>query len=366
MLAASLMDVWPEDTAGGPDTVRAELDRIVAWVDERSGDGTAPTEAGAASADPPAPGGPAAAQPPHDGPAPEVSTGNVLLQRRMLEALRLACLRRWEEHPSASEPAVCLRLLALLEERARQTLPRDARDFASRLTDPDGFELLLEVAHDLRSPLTSVSFLAETLRGGFSGPLTEPQRHQLGLIYSAAVAMQSVVTDIMELARHGADVVDEKPQPFALGDVFASVQRMVGPMAEVKGVDLRIEPIELDRFLGRPVTLGRILLNLVTNGLKFTDEGYVELSARRVGRDLIELSVRDTGRGVDALGQASMFDAFRKSRDRPGSFFSGSGLGLSIVRRLVGALGSELEFETREGWGTRFHFRLQLPSVPHV
>jgi signal transduction histidine kinase len=342
-LADSVFEAWPDNAAVGRAPVRAELDDIVRWM-ERSN--------GASESDPPATAGPA--------------SGDVLLQRRLLEALRLACLHRWERDELRDDGRACLDLLVRLERRARATLPRDARDFASRLTDPDGFELLLEVAHDLRSPLTSVSFLAETLRGGFSGPLSDQQRHQLGLIYAAAVAMQTVVTDVMDLARHGGDVLDEEPAPFSLSEVFGRVLRMVGPIAEVKGLELRVETLEGDRFLGRPLALGRVLLNLATNGLKFTDQGFVELAAHRVGHDEIEFSVRDTGRGIDPQNQATLFEPFRKARDRPGSFFSGSGLGLSIVRRLVTALGSELRFETDAEWGTRFYFRLHLPSVPHL
>jgi signal transduction histidine kinase len=257
-------------------------------------------------------------------------------------------------------------LLAALEARARASLPRDGRDFASRLADPDGFELLVEVAHDLRSPLTSVSFLAETLRGGFSGDVNDQQRHQLGLIYSAALAMQSIVTDVMDLARHGADVLDEPAVAFSLAEVFDGVARLVGPIAEVKGIELRIVGADPDRVRGRPLTLGRIVLNLVTNGLKFTEHGFVELSAAWVARDQVEVSVRDTGRGIDPESQRAMFQPFRKARDRPGSFFSGSGLGLSIVRRLVRAQGSELEYETRPSWGTRFHFKVRLQAVEHL
>lgn len=345
-LASDVLTEWPTEGAAPRDDVARELDRIVDWV-ARGGDAQ-----DAAGADGESSG--------------EDSGGDILLERRLLEALRLACLRGWEaggDGPGSS--GACLDLLVLLERRARETLPRDARDFASRLADPDGFELLVEVAHDLRSPLTSVSFLAETLRGGFSGPVTDQQGHQLGLIYSAAMAMQAVVTDVMDLARHGADVLDEAPTAFALSDVVANVRRMVGPMAEVKGVELRTDLLEPDRFVGRPLALGRVLLNLATNGLKFTDHGYVELSAHRVGRDEIELSVRDTGRGVDPHSLDALFEPFRKARDRPGSFFSGSGLGLTIVRRLVRALGSDLELETEQGWGTRFFFRLRLPSAPH-
>jgi len=106
-------------------------------------------------------------------------------------------------------------------------------------------------------------------------------------------------------------------------------------------------------------------LNLVTNALKYTEEGWVTVSARHVDRETVEFLVRDTGRGIDEESQKTLFQPFRKASDRKGSFFSGSGLGLSIARRLVNAIGSELEYQTKEGWGTTFRFRVQLPAVRH-
>lgn len=341
-LARAVMEDWPRGQHAEPEALHAELDRIVSWVAARmdSGPGEAPA--------PPEP-------------------DDRFLQRRLLESLRLRCLRRWAEPGEYrdTDAVACLDLLVLLDQLGRASLPEDARDLASRLADPDGFELLVELAHDLRSPLTSISFLAETLRGGFSGDLNEQQRHQLGLIYSAALAMQSVVTDVMDLARHGADVLDEDVTAFALSDVFDGVRRLVEPIAQVKGLELRASVPDHQRVQGRPTALGRVILNLVTNGLKFTESGYVEMAATWVGHDEVEISVRDTGRGIDPESQDAMFQPFRKARDRPGSFFSGSGLGLSVVRRLVEALGSELEFETRPDWGTRFYFRMALRSVRH-
>ena len=99
---------------------------------------------------------------------------------------------------------------------------------------------------------------------------------------------------------------------------------------------------------------------MTTNAIKFTEEGLVEVSAKTKDRDLVEFSVRDTGRAISEDAQETLFEPFKKARDRRGYFFSGSGLGLSIARRYLRAMGTDLYFETRPGWGTRFHFELQL------
>ena len=137
-------------------------------------------------------------------------------------------------------------------------------------------------------------------------------------------------------------------------------------MAEEKGVEFRIEKPSYDRASGHRVALARVLLNLVTNALKFTDQGYVELGAIRSSQSSIEYYVRDTGRGISPEAQKMLFQPFKKADHREGHFFSGSGLGLSIVRRLLRAMGSDLQLETRPDWGTRFHFVLADTSPPAV
>lgn len=283
-----------------------------------------------------------------------------LLARRLADALRDEIITLALQR-GGGDSAVAL--LARLVEVQREGWEGSGDDLAIRLTEPDAFDLIVEVAHDLRSPLTSVLFLAETLRAGHSGEVNDLQRSQLGLIYSAALGMVSIASDVMELARGGTRLPDDGPTPFAVSEIFETVREVVRPMAEVKGIDLRFRgPLE-DRRVGYPQPLSRILLNLTTNALKFTDEGFVEVSAEALGRNDVLFSVRDTGRGIEPRNQATLYEPFKKSEHRTGHFFSGSGLGLSIARRLVEALGSELAFETGTDWGTRFYFRLSLPVL---
>lgn len=283
-----------------------------------------------------------------------------LLDRRLAEALRDELVASSEGISPAAAGDV-LTLLRRLRDLQQSVLPGDQADLGARLAEPDAFELIVEVAHDLRSPLTSVLFLAETLRAGHSGTTNELQRNQLGLIYSAALGMVSIASDVMEMARGGTRLSEEEPVPFTVTEIFDTVEEMVRPMADVKGIELRFRPPLEDRRLGHPLPLSRILLNLTTNALKFTDEGFVEISAEGLGSSDVLFSVRDTGRGIDPRNQETLYEPFKKSEHRSGHFFSGSGLGLSIARRLAEALGSELRYETGTDWGTRFFFRLSLP-----
>ena len=282
------------------------------------------------------------------------------LSRHLLAMIRGAFLDRVQALAGV-ESGQLVRLLQAIEVVGRGLEADWSQHFADRLSAPDGLELVVEVAHDLRSPLTSILFLAETLLRGRSGAVNSVQERQLGLIYSAAFGLSSVASDVIELARGGDRLVDLDPIPFSVTDILESVRDIVQPIAEEKSLTVRLTTPEADFRIGHPVALSRVLLNLTTNALKFTAEGSVEVMARQTGARKIEFSVRDTGRGIPPQSMATLFEPFRR-RQKSGEYaFSGSGLGLSICRKLVEAMGSSLRVETTIGAGTRFFFELDLP-----
>ena len=282
------------------------------------------------------------------------------LSRQLLGMIRGSFLDRVQALGGADSGQL-VRLLQAMEVVGRGLEADWSQHFADRLSAPDGLELVVEVAHDLRSPLTSILFLAETLQRGRSGPVNQVQERQLGLIYSAAFGLSSVASDVIELARGGDRLVDLDPIPFSVTDILESVRDIVQPIAEEKSLAVRLTAPEADFRIGHPVALSRVLLNLTTNALKFTAEGSVEVIARQTGARRLEFSVRDTGRGIPPQSMATLFEPFRR-RQKSGEYaFSGSGLGLSICRKLVEAMGSSLSVETTMGTGTRFFFELELP-----
>ena len=284
------------------------------------------------------------------------------LCRRLLGLVRTAFLDRVRQLPPP-DPVQLLKILHAIEVVGQHLEADWSQHFADRLSSPDGLELVVEVAHDLRSPLTSILFLAETLQRGRSGPVTPVQERQLGLIYSAAFGLSSVASDVIELARGGDRLVDLDPIPFSVRDILESVRDIVQPIAEEKSLTVRVTGPEADFRIGHPVALSRVLLNLTTNALKFTAEGFVEVTAVPRTARCLEFSVRDTGRGIPPQSMATLFEPFRR-RQKLGEYtFSGSGLGLSICRKLVEAMGSVMQVETAPGYGTRFYFVLDLPQA---
>ena len=284
-----------------------------------------------------------------------------VLGRRLLELLRAELITAWTAATPPPPPADMLEYLRAVETVREEIEPDWAKYFSARLSGPDGLDLVVEVAHDLRSPLTSILFLAETLHRGQTGEVNEVQRRQLGLIYGAALGLSSASSDVIELARGGDRLVDKEPSPFSVTETLEAVRDIVRPIAEEKGLSVRILPPASDHRLGHPLALSRVLLNLTTNALKFTDEGFVEITVRATSLSRVEFAVRDTGHGINPDAMNALYQPFRRTRGRSGYYFSGTGLGLAICRKLVTAMGSELKVESRPDWGTRFFFELELP-----
>ncbi len=292
-----------------------------------------------------------------------------VLGRRLLELLRAELLVPAADTESVLEADNLLAVLRAVEQVRAAVDPDWSQSFGSRLSGPDGLDLVVEVAHDLRSPITSILFLAETLQRGQSGTVNEVQHRQLGLIYAAALGLSSMASDVIELARGGNQLVEKESAPLSVSAILESVSNIVRPIAEEKGLKISLAPPVSDHRMGRPLALSRVLLNLTTNALKFTDQGSVKIVAKPKGLTRIEFSVRDTGHGITAEAMSNLYQPFRRSRARAGRsgyYFSGTGLGLSMCRLLVEAMGSELKFETEVGRGTRFYFELELPPATHL
>lgn len=301
------------------------------------------------------------------GEEPELAdTGRPAVARELLHMLRREFLAELAQQAAPPPGEALLRVLSAMEQIHERLEPGWSQEMVDKLSGPQGLELVVEVAHDIRSPLTSILFLGETLQRGRSGPINEVQERQLGLIYSAAFGLSAMASDVIELARGGDRLVDLDPIPFSVHDILESVRDIVLPIAEEKGLALQLLPPESDFRIGHPVALSRVLLNLTTNALKFTDEGMVEVVAAQTSRTGIEFSVRDTGHGIPAEAMRTLFQPFRRRQGGGDYKFSGAGLGLSICRKLVEAMGSQLQVETSANLGTRFYFELDLPQASQL
>lgn len=273
----------------------------------------------------------------------------------LIDRLEDAVLALWSSTAEALETIGRLRFVRAAVERRFQQLP------GAPLIGSDGLEFLTEFVHDLRSPLSSLQLLADRLLNGCSGPITALQQRQLRLIYSAAYALNNVTCNALQLTREWDQLEEPEARPVSITCVLSEVQDLVRTLAVQKGLEIKIVRPEFDLRRGHAIELQRILLNLVTNALKFTSTGTVTLSASDRENDCMEFAVEDTGPGIEEAVRKTLFEPFRRAEGH--ATFSATRLGLAITRRLVRALGGQLAYETKPNQGTRFYFVVRLPRA---
>jgi signal transduction histidine kinase len=225
--------------------------------------------------------------------------------------------------------------------------------------------LPVEIAHDMRSPLTAILFLLDMLRSGRSGPVTATQSRQLGIAYGAAFGLSQMASDLIDHVRGNERLIESHPVEFSVTEMLHSVRDILAPVFEERGLAMHLVPPADFARVGFPMALHRVLLNLATNAVKFTPAGSVTVSASARGEKLLRFEVADTGKGIPGSVQTQLFRPFRSAAQEGRTVFSSSGLGLSICNDLVTALGGELCVTSEEGMGTTFFFELELPVVGH-
>jgi signal transduction histidine kinase len=280
--------------------------------------------------------------------------------RRFIDVLRAELLVSLRELPEAPASMELVSVLSAFEEVIRRSEMTSTGRFVARLAGAESVNAVVEIAHDIRSPLSSILFLVDTIRRGQSGKVSPVQERQLGLVYGAALGLSTLSSDLIDAVR-GERLVDGRPVPFSITEIILGVCAIVQPIGEEKGLPLQVGFPKVDGRFGYPSALNRVLLNLTTNALRYTDTGNVAIGCTELTERCVEFWIKDTGRGIPDSVLAMLFDGFR-----PGSVgirFSSAGLGLAICRTLLEAMGSSLKVETTPEEGTRFSFQIDLPPV---
>jgi signal transduction histidine kinase len=212
-------------------------------------------------------------------------------------------------------------------------------------------QMVLEVSHDLRTPLTSVKGAAENLLDGIAGTLDESQREYVEIVRDHAGRLIDAINKLLEAARQPEPTVDLELAPTDVGVLARDVARSLQPIADERGIELAVEAGDAVATLADADKLRKVLENLVGNALKFTDRGGRVRIA--VGRSdgYVRVTVKDTGVGIDAKELARVFDRFHRvsAGDRPGT-----GLGLAITRDLVRLHGGDVVATSEPGRGSTF------------
>ncbi|SNY67793.1 sensor histidine kinase [Paractinoplanes atraurantiacus] len=212
---------------------------------------------------------------------------------------------------------------------------------------------LANVSHELRAPVTAIIGLGRLLGDEASDDLTEEQTRQVDLIRGSATDLLSLVNDLLDLAKAEAGRVEATMADVDLKAVFGQLRGTLRPMATRPEVGFVVEEPSVPSIRTDEVLLARILRNLLTNALKFTESGEVRLSVRRIGDDA-EFTVSDTGTGIPEELHERVFEEFYQVPGSKPVSGKGTGLGLPYARRLAGILGGALRVASTPGEGSTF------------
>ena len=219
-------------------------------------------------------------------------------------------------------------------------------------------------SHELRTPLNAILGYTDMLKVGVYGALSDDQQNALERIAANTKRMLGLVNNLLDQAQIEAGKLTLYIGPFAIHDLLADLEATMGVLAISKGVEFSYTVENLpDVLLGDPQRLNQILVNLVGNAIKFTDQGYVRVRAYRHDETHWALQVSDTGAGIPKEAHSYIFEAFRQVDDPITRKYTGSGLGLSIVKQLTTLMGGEITLVSDVGQGSTFTIILPLNPI---
>ncbi|MDQ2768808.1 MAG: ATP-binding protein [Gemmatimonadota bacterium] len=222
-------------------------------------------------------------------------------------------------------------------------------------------EFLAVMSHELRTPLSAIIGYEELLFDGITGPVNEGQRLQLGRIKASATHLLSLIDEVLTLSRVEAGREVAHPERIPVFAALHEASMLTEPLAQEKGLMLRVERNSSEfEVWADAMKLRQILLNLLTNAIKFTDSGSVVLESK-VYNGNVEIIVRDTGIGIAPADHDRVFDTFWQVEQKSTRKVGGTGLGLSVSRRLARLMNGDLTVDSNLGEGSTFTLRLPSP-----
>ena len=226
-------------------------------------------------------------------------------------------------------------------------------------------DFLAVMSHELRTPLAAIMGYQELLADGITGPVTEAQGQQLGRIKVSARHLLSLIDEILTFTRLDAGRETVIPEPIDLDDALKDAGEIVEPLATAKKLELKIvSPGPGSMIESDSTKIRQILVNLLSNAVKFTETGSVTAEANLLGRDFL-LKVTDTGIGIQQENIHRIFDPFWQVEQKATRRATGTGLGLTVTKRLANLLGGDVDVTSTPGQGTTFTVRLPV-KVPHI
>ncbi|MDG4475510.1 ATP-binding protein [Thiovibrio frasassiensis] len=282
------------------------------------------------------------------------------LETRFVNEALVADLRQ------ASEESEALNLELITENERRKDTEgeliqaRDAAEAASRAKD----EFLANMSHEIRTPMNGILGTLQLLQ---DTALDAGQIDYVKTAYSSGESLLSILNDILDFSKIAARKMVLEDIPFNLRNVVGELITLLTSQAQAKNVTLvaEIDPQVPEMLLGDPTRMRQVLINFMTNGIKFTEQGEVRVRvlclSAFASRVILRIEVRDTGIGIAEAKQKDLFQSFTQADGSTTRKYGGTGLGLAIVRQLVLLMGGKIGVESEPGKGSAFWCELDFP-----
>jgi len=227
---------------------------------------------------------------------------------------------------------------------------------------------LANMSHEIRTPLNGIMGFTELLK---NTELNEDQKEFVSIIEKSSQNLLEIINHILDIAKIESNKIELESVVFEPIEEFENAVEVYAAKAAEKGIDLAlfVDPALEKPLKGDPTKIKEVLINLISNAIKFTDKGgEVVVEIRKKGQKgpnaIVHFEVRDTGIGIPKEKQEKIFEAFSQADISVTRKYGGTGLGLTISREFIKLMGGELKFESEEGRGSRFYFTLELEEIP--
>ncbi|WP_413560361.1 response regulator [Bdellovibrio sp. HCB209] len=224
-------------------------------------------------------------------------------------------------------------------------------------------DFLAKMSHELRTPLNSLLILSTLLRENKEGNLSDQQKNFAGTIYDAGNDLLNLINDILDLSKIEARKLVVRSERFSLKSMTDQLLSTFKPQADKKGLTLRVildtttEDLMLETDGQR---LGQILRNFMSNAVKFTESGSLEIKGHNFKNGFVDISVKDSGIGISPELRSTIFEAFEQGNNQISRKYGGTGLGLTISKELAELLGGQIIVQSEEGKGSEFTIRFPV------
>lgn len=258
---------------------------------------------------------------------------------------------------------IWLGVISLFKQLQREIVERKKAEHKAESASQAKSQFLANMSHELRTPLNAVIGMSYLMS---RDELSDKQRQRLQKMDSSAQLLLSLINDILDFSKNEAGMLQLEKIPFTLSEIFENLQKLNSSILEEKQLALNFVVADdvPQELLGDPMRLGQILLNLLTNAIKFTHQGHIEVKVQSQARyeESVTLlfSVQDTGIGIDEDKKGQLFQSFSQLEDSTTRLYGGTGLGLVICKQLTELMHGEIWVESEKNCGSQFYFSVDL------